>query len=242
MLSLGTSGVCFVASERFLANPEQGVHAFCHCLPARFHQMAVLLSAASCVAWLTRLVGAPSEEALLAEINPASLGASTPTFLPYLSGERTPHNDPYAKGVFFGLTSDTTRADLARAVLEGVAFAFVDGRDALQAAGSAMSEVRVVGGGARSGLWGHILANALERRLIYPKDAEIGPAAGAARLARLAVTGESPEQVCLAPETRMTCDPDPRLAARYRERMPAFRGLYDTLKNTFRIDSEARLR
>jgi xylulokinase len=142
LLSLGTSGVYFVASDAFAPNPAGGVHAFCHCLPARWHQMSVILSAASCVGWLARLSGAVDEASLLAEVEASGEGETGgPLFLPYLSGERTPHNDPHAQGVFFGLTHDTDRAALGRAVLEGVAFAFADGQDALLEAGTAIESV-----------------------------------------------------------------------------------------------------
>jgi xylulokinase len=199
-LSLGTSGVYFVAGAAFAPNPGGAVHAFCHCLPRTWHQMSVILSAASCVAWIAAACGAASEAALLGEID-ASDRDPRVIFLPYLSGERTPHNDPHAKGVFFGLSHDTTRADLGRAVLEGVAFAFADAQDALLAAGTEIRQVAVIGGGARSLLWGRILASVLDRPLAYHGGGEIGPALGAARLARLAAHGEDPRAVCTAPPT-----------------------------------------
>ena len=154
--------------------------------------MSVILSAASCLTWVTRLTGAASESQLLAEVEAAGRGTGSLLFLPYLSGERTPHNDPDAKGVFFGLTHDHTRADLARAVLEGVAYAFADGQDVLGEAGTEIATVSVIGGGARSRLWGRILADVLGRPLTYHAGGDVGPAFGAARLARLAVTGEDP--------------------------------------------------
>ena len=154
-------GGLFVANDGFAPNPSRGVHAFCHCFPGLWHQMSVILSAASCLTWVTRLTGAASESQLLAEVEAAGRGTGSLLFLPYLSGERTPHNDPDAKGVFFGLTHDHTRADLARAVLEGVAYAFADGQDVLGEAGTEIATVSVIGGGARSRLWGRILADVL---------------------------------------------------------------------------------
>jgi xylulokinase len=130
-LSLGTSGVLFVSNEAYRPNPEGGVHTFCHCIPNTWHQMAVILSAASCLSWVTKLTGAASEADLLNEVESAYAadpGNSEVLFLPYLSGERTPHNNPNAKGVFFGLTHETGRAALGQAVLEGVAFAIADER------------------------------------------------------------------------------------------------------------------
>jgi len=235
-LSLGTSGVLFVATDAFRPNPERAVHAFCHCLPATWHQMAVVLSAASCVAWLRRVTGAASEAELLGdEADAADAPVRDPgvVFLPYLSGERTPHNDASARGVLFGLTHDTSRADLARAVLEGVAFALADGQDALCEAGTVIGDVAVVGGGARSRLWGRILASALERPLRYVAAGDVGPAFGAARLARLAVTGEDPASVCRPPATAWVAEPDRDLIARYAERRATFRALYGDVRARF---------
>ena len=234
LLSLGTSGVYFVASDSFAPNPASGVHAFCHCLPGRWHQMSVILSAASCVGWVARLSGAPDEVSLLAEVEESGDGGTNaPLFLPYLSGERTPHNDPHAQGVFFGLTHDTERTDLGRAVLEGVAFAFADGQDALLEAGTAIESVAVIGGGARSRSWGRILASALDRPLAYGAGAEVGPAFGAARLARLAATGESVESVCAVAPIDHIIEPEPELALRCRERRQRYCELYRALREHF---------
>jgi len=232
LLSLGTSGVYFVAGDRFAPNPERAVHAFCHALPERWHQMSVILSAASCLAWIRRATGASDEAALLAEIEAADRDPRV-LFLPYLSGERTPHNDPTAKGAFVGLTHDTDRADLGRAVLEGVAFALADGQEALLAAGTAIDSVTVIGGGARSLFWGRILASALERPLVHPHGAEHGPSFGAARLARLAVTGEDAAAVCRPPAQAVTIEPDASLRDRYRERRVRYGRLYEELRATF---------
>jgi xylulokinase len=231
-LSLGTSGVYFVAGDTFAPNPAHAVHAFCHCLPGTWHQMSVILSAASCLSWVAAATGAASEEALLAEIG-AGDHDSRMIFLPYLSGERTPHNDARAKGVFFGLTHDTTRADLGRAVLEGVAFALADGQDALLSAQTEIREVSVIGGGARSLLWGRILASVLDRPLRYYSSGDVGPAFGAARLARLAVLGEDPDAVCTAPSVERIVDPDVALRDRYADRLAVYRRIYRELRATF---------
>lgn len=231
-VSLGTSGVYFVAADRFAPAPERAVHAFCHCLPGTWHQMAVSLSAASCLSWLSSVSGAASEAALLAEAEAAQHDGGV-LFLPYLSGERTPHDDPNARGVFFGIGHETTRADLCRAVLEGVAFAFADGQDALLAAGAPIERVSVIGGGARSRLWGVILASALGRSLDYREGGATGPAFGAARLARLADTRERPEDVCTAPELSESIEPDPELSARFADRLARWRRLYQSLRERF---------
>jgi xylulokinase len=233
-LALGTSGVLFVAGDRFRPNVARAVHAFCHCLPGRWHQMSVLLSAASCLAWVTQLTGAASEAALLAEVEAQDRpAAGALLFLPYLSGERTPHNDPAARGVFFGLSHDTDRRALARAVLEGVAFAFADAQQALLEAGAELREVSVIGGGARSMLWVRMLASVLDRPLVVRAGADVGPALGAARLARLAVSGERAEDVCSAPPALHVLEPDPALRDHYRAPLERWRALYSRLRPAF---------
>jgi len=234
LISLGTSGVYFVASDAFRPNPERAVHAFCHALPGAWHQMSVLLSAASCLAWIAHVTGARDEAALLAEVEAADHASERLLFLPYLSGERTPHNDPHATGVFVGLDHETDRAALGRAVLEGVAFAFSDAEAALLAAGGGIEAVSVVGGGARSQLWGRILASVLARPLIYRRGATLGPALGAARLARLGLSDEAAEQVCQEPPVDFVAEPEARLVEHYHERLPRFRKLYADLVESFR--------
>lgn len=234
-LSLGTSGVLFVANAKYSPNPAGAVHAFCHCLPNVWHQMSVILSAASCLTWVSQLTGAESEAALLLEIEAAGFDGSVPQFLPYLSGERTPHNDPNAKGVFFGLTHDHDRVALGRAVLEGVAFAFADGQQVLLEAGAEIDTISVIGGGARSRLWGDILASALGRDLVYHKDAEVGPAFGAARLGRMAVTNEAPADICYAPDVEAIVSPRPELQDHYQTKLSEYRNLYRTLKPLFAV-------
>jgi xylulokinase len=232
-LSLGTSGVYFAAAGSYSANPEGAVHTFCHCLPDAWHQMSVILSAAASLTWVAKLTGAADEASLLAEIEAAGDGLATPIFLPYLSGERTPHNDPHAQGVFFGLTHETNRAALGRAVLEGVAFAFADGQRALDDAKAELKDVTVIGGGARSRLWGRILASTLKRPLNYRKGGEAGPAYGAARLARIAYTRENPADVCVAPPIDHTLAPEAALIARYEDKLARYRRLYQDLKSRF---------
>ena len=232
-LSLGTSGVLFVADGEYRANPERAVHSFCHCLPHTWHRMSVILSAASCLAWAAPLLGFDDVPALLAAVEADDRPADE-LFLPYLSGERTPHNDASAKGVFFGLHHDTTAASLGRAVLEGVAYAFADARDVLFDRDGAPAEIAVIGGGSRSGLWGRILASVLDHELTYRAAAEVGPALGAARLARLAVTGEPPSAVATAPPATDVVAPDARLRERYAEGLPRYRALYAALRKEFR--------
>jgi xylulokinase len=234
-VSLGTSGVIFVADGGFLPDPERAVHAFCHCLPDRWHRMSVILSAAASLAWIARATGAAGEAALLAEVEAAGLAADNRiVFLPYLSGERTPHNDPAATGCFVGLTGGATRADLARAVLEGVAFALADGLAALEARGGRIDRLMAIGGGARSPSWLRILAAALDRTLVSVQGGEVGPALGAARLARLACGDGSAAEVLTAPPVLAEYPPDPALAAALAPRLATYRALYPALAGVFR--------
>jgi xylulokinase len=232
-LSLGTSGVLFAVTDRFRPNPERAAHAFCHAIPGRWHQMAVLLSAASALDWVAQLLGATDLPQLVESAQARGLRAESPYFLPYLSGERTPHNDPHARGVFFGLTHETNPADLVGAVLEGVALAFGDGLDVLLESGGHVDEISMTGGGARLPYWGDLLAAVLNRPLTYRTGSEIGAALGAARLGRMAATGESPAAVCRLPPVVRVVTPDPRLAGMLAQRRGHFVRLYRDLRNTF---------
>ena len=233
LLSLGTSGVYLLAGDRFAPNPETAAHAFCHALPDAWMQTAVLLSAASCLSWVAQATGGATEATLLAELEQQNSTASV-LFLPYLSGERTPWNDPELRGAFVGISHDTTRSDLVQAVLEGVAFAFADGQDALLAAGGAVESILVSGGGARSLYWGKVLASALAQPLQYPQGAEMGPSLGAARLARMSISGETAAQACPQPPLETEVLPDPDLAARYAERRVLHRDALAGLRQPMR--------
>ncbi|MDE2133188.1 MAG: xylulokinase [Alphaproteobacteria bacterium] len=233
-LSLGTSGVLFVATDRFRPNPAKAAHAFCHCLPGRWHQMSVILTAAAALDWVTQLAGFENVVAAAAAAEARGIRPQSPIYLPYLSGERTPHNDPYARGVFFGLTSETTGADLVHAVLEGVALAFADGMDALLESGGKIGDISVTGGGSRLPYWGRILASAIGHPLTYREGAEVGAAFGAARLGRLASTGESPDTVCVAPPATRVVEPEAGFKEQMARRRPLFVSLYKNLQKTFR--------
>jgi xylulokinase len=236
MISLGTSGVFFVANDRYLPNPDQGVHTFCHALPAKWHQMAVILSAASCLRWVTQVTHATDEAALLQEIEamPARERDHAPLFLPYLSGERTPHNDPHAKGVWFGLNHDTSRAALAYAVIEGVAFALRDGYGALQEAGTIVKSVALVGGGGKSRYWSSLLANVLGLSLTRHSGGDFGAALGAARLAMLSVNPEADiSGVCAPPPVIDSIEPQTDVTSALQPRYQRYRKLYTALHPLF---------
>jgi xylulokinase len=232
-LSLGTSGVLFLANDGYRPNPAGGVHTFCHAVPKHWHQMSVILSAASCVDWAARLCGLGTASALFAAAESRGKAGDSELFLPYLSGERTPHNDPNAQGVLFGLTHETTPAHIAQAVLEGVAFAFRDGMDALLGGGAEIESIAVIGGGARSLYWGKILSSVLRRPLTYRDSGAVGPAYGAARLARMGKEHASIEDVCTPPPILHVAEPDERLAERYSESLRRYRALYQDLKSLF---------
>ncbi|PXW99208.1 xylulokinase [Sphaerotilus hippei] len=233
-VSLGTSGVIFLSSDRYRPNPASAMHAFCHALPGRWHQMSVMLSAANGLRWVTRLLGAGSEAALLeqvARLTPAQRERA-PLFLPYLNGERTPHNDPHAQGVFFGLGNDHDAATLAHAVIEGVTFGLLDGWHSLGTRPGEVQSLSLVGGGARSALWAQMLASALDVPMVTRQGGEAGGALGAARLAWLA-DGGSVDEVCVAPPVAATFLPDPAETARLQPRHERFKALYRAVAPLF---------
>ena len=227
-LSLGTSGVLFRVTERFAPAPASAVHAFCHALPGLWHQMGVMLSAAASLAWLATVMATPAS-ALLAPLDEVVDRPSPVKFLPYLDGERTPHNDAAAAGAFVGLRSATGRDDIVQAVLEGVAFA---ARDNLVALGGDLpiAQVDFVGGGSRSALWAQISADVLGIPVHRVEEGEVGAALGAARLGRIAATGAHPAEVCVRPRRLATFMPRASAVAAYDEAYHKWRKLYPALK------------
>ena len=232
--SLGTSAQYFVCTDEYRPFPQAFVHAFCHAVPHRWYQMAAMLNGASCLAWAAKLVGSDDIGALLARVEARFSGAGSLLFLPYLTGERTPHNDPYARGVFFGLQAETSTEGLTQSVLEGVALSLAEAQDCLGAAGTQVARVAAIGGGSRSRLWMRILASALDRPVLLYREGAQGPAFGAARLARLAVSGEAASEVCTAPAVSETIEPEPALVDAYRAAGEKYRRLYQMLRPEFR--------
>lgn len=222
-VSLGTSGVLWATTGRFAPNPARAVHAFCHAVPDTWHQMGVLLSAASSLAWWSGVCGR-SESELLDEIDASGIGPSPLWFAPYLSGERTPHNDTRVRGGFLGLAADSSRAEMTLAVLEGVAYAMADARDALAGAGTTLHEAALIGGGSRSPRWAQLMADVLGMTLHQVAESDIGCALGAARLARMAA-GEGLEVARPARRLR-TYDPRPQATALHAERHARWQRLY----------------
>lgn len=232
-VSLGTSGVLWATTAGFAPNPKAAVHAFCHCVPNTWHQMGVILSAASCLSWLSSVVGVAEVE-LLGELGDNLDRRSTVLFLPYLSGERTPHNDADIRGAFVGLANGTSRATLTQSVMEGVAFAIRDCLAALRAAGTNIKSVDAIGGGAQSRLWLAILANVLDLPVNRLADSEVSAAMGAALLGRMAATGDSPASVCKPPQRIEALEPRPALRDAYAEAFVRYRQLYPGIKEATR--------
>lgn len=230
MLSLGTSGVYFAVSDGFLSNPASAVHSFCHALPNTWHLMSVMLSAASCLDWVCKLTNVDSVATLLHNVEQADPAEAPLWFLPYLSGERTPHNNPNAKGVFWGLTHQHGPNDLARAVLEGVGFALADGMDVLHASGLQPTSITLIGGGARSPFWRQMLADISGQQLGYRTGGDVGPALGAARLAQIALNPQhSLAELLPALPLEQVHTPDAERHRHYAGRRATFRQLYECL-------------
>lgn len=241
-VSLGTSGVVFLVSDGCRPNPAEAVHAFCHALPGRWHQMSVMLSAASALRWAAGMLGFASEAELLdraAQLGPAQR-ARAPLFLPYLSGERTPHNDADAQGVLFGLGHDHAAAAIGYAVVEGVAFGLLDGWSALAPAPESVASLSLVGGGARSALWAQLLASSFGVAMSLHEHGAAGGALGAARLARLADGGDESE-VCQRPAVVREFLPDAAESAVLMPRHERFRALYPALRQAFAAGAAAPL-
>jgi xylulokinase len=235
-LTVGTSGVVFATTPSALIEPEGRLHAFCHAVPGMWHFMGVMLSAAGSLQWYRdTLAPGMSFDDLLKETESVPAGSEGLLFLPYLSGERTPHPDPLARGAFIGLTLRHGRGHMTRAVLEGVAFGLKDSFTLIQNAGlGAIVQVRASGGGVKSPLWRQILASVLEAELITVDVVE-GAAYGAALLAGVGagvwsnVATACKEVVRLAEITK----PNEGQVVIYRVMYPLYRELYPALKSTF---------
>jgi xylulokinase len=232
-LSLGTAMQLIVATDRYLSAPERLVHSFAHALPDRWYAMAAMLNGAGALAFAARVLG-KTPDVLEREAADGYSGPGGLLFLPYLSGERTPLDDPYARGVLFGMSETTSPADVARAVMEGVALTLADARDCLEAAGAKIECVGLTGGGAKSALWARMIAAATGFTVVRMIGAESGSALGAARLARLAATGEQAETVCRPPEIAEVTEPEPSLAEMFAAQRQRFTALYQAVKAEFR--------
>jgi xylulokinase len=244
-VSLGTSGVVFVPSARLEIDPTGGLHAFCHAVPGQYHLMGVVLSAGGSLRWFRDALapeltaGAESGDrdpydALLAEAEVVEPGASGLFFLPYLSGERTPHMDPHARGAWLGLTLAHRRAHLVRALLEGVSFALKDALVPMQRLGVSPDVLYAVGGGARGAFWRRVRAAVLGVPL-QPLAVEEGPALGAALLASVGAGIHPDVEAAVATAVRPAGPaemPDQTLQGLYENLYVGFTRLYPALRQT----------
>ena len=229
-VSLGTSGVLLAARDGYRPAPETAVHTFCHAVGGRWYQMGVMLSATDSLNWLSRIVG-ESPSALTKALGDTLHDPDGARFYPYLSGERTPHNDAELRGGFSMLSAGTTREDLTRAVLEGVAFGLRDSFDALKATDAQMESLIAIGGGSASRYWVELIATVLNVPLVLPVAGEFGAALGAARLGQAAATGAASETIMTTPETREVIDPVARKVAVFEGAYQKFRNAYSCLKD-----------
>ena len=232
-ISLGTSGTVFISSKNFGVDENNALHSFCHA-DGSYHLMGCMLSAASCNKWwVEEILGTKDFAAEQAPIT--KLGENHVYFLPYLMGERSPHNDPDARGVFFGMSMDTSRADMTQAVLEGVAFALRDSLEVAKSLGIKIERTKICGGGAKSPLWKKIIANVMNIK-VDVLEVEEGPSLGGAMLAAVGC-GVFPDVETAGKKLAKvvdTVEPTPKLAAKYEERYQKFRQLYPTMKPLFK--------
>jgi xylulokinase len=219
-ISLGTSAQYFRVGNDYRLPSNPTIHAFAHCLPGRWYEMAALLNGASCLAWITRLLGYTSLEAALKEARQKLGAPSSLLFLPYLAGERTPLNDPTLRAMMLGVSHRTTRTDLLHGVLEGVALALADVQSCMDNPGAPPA---IIGGGARSLAWAQIIADVLGRDLVVYREAAAAAPFGAARLARIASTGEAVNSVCTRLPVLKRLKPRPAAHELYRHRLDLFR-------------------
>jgi len=231
-ISLGTSGTVFITTDKFGVDSNNALHSFAHA-DGGYHLMGCMLSAASCNKWwMDDIIGTKDYSSEQAQIK--KLGENHVFFLPYLMGERSPHNDPNARGTFIGMTMDTTRADMTQAVLEGVAFALRDSLEVAKSLGINLKHTKICGGGAKSPLWKSIIANVLNLELDIIESEE-GPALGGAMLAAVAC-GEYPDVKTAAEKIVKIVDtvsPDPALVEKYNERYDKFKQIYPVCRPLF---------
>ncbi|ODT17169.1 MAG: xylulokinase [Kaistia sp. SCN 65-12] len=224
-ISLGTGLVYFVAQDRFAPKPDLYLHNFAHCTPG-WYQMAAMLNGASTLSWARKLVGAPDVGDLLSKVEARYSGPSSLMFLPYLSGERTPHGDSDLRGAFFGLSPASDPVDIAQAVIEGVAFSVRQADELLTEAGSHCAAPGLIGGGAQSLFWCRVLSSVLGRDLVRYDDADLGPSLGAARLAMIGEGGFDIAEIATAPEREEMIVPLPGQIERYNRRYETFKAMF----------------
>jgi xylulokinase len=228
-LSLGTSGVLLAAKDNYAPQPASAVHTFCHAVPGKWYQMGVILSATDSLNWLASNLGRTVKD-LADQLPERPGGPSSVRFLPYLSGERTPHNDAFARAAFIGLSQATDNNALCQAVMEGVSFALRDCLEALKSTQTNLTGVMAIGGGSGSTFWVEMLANILNLPLHLPARGDFGAAMGAARLAMVGVSAASPSDVMTRPEIQRSYEPVPHFVAAYEAAYQKYTKSYAALK------------
>ena len=231
-ISLGTSGTLFISSKKFGVDENNALHSFAHA-DGNYHLMGCMLSAASCnKCWMDEILKTKAYQEEQAGIT--KLGENRVFYLPYLMGERSPHNDPDARAAFIGMSMDTTREDMTQAVLEGVAFGLRDSLEVARSIGVSPERTKICGGGAKSPLWRKIIANVMNMKVDIIESEE-GPGYGAAILAAVGcgVFSSVEEAAKKLVKVVATEEPDPELTAKYEERYQKFRKLYPALKGMF---------
>jgi xylulokinase len=228
-VSLGTSGVLFVASHEPRLSRDYDIESLCHSVPGVWHQMSVILSATSCLNWLSKMLKRPAAE-LAASLGTAPLQASNLLFLPFLDGCWSPQNDATMQGAFVGLDHSTDDAAMTQAVLQGVAFAMAEAAVGFRANGAEFEQLLALGGGSRSKVWLSMLADSLEAEIAVPAASELGAAYGAARLGLIAATGAKPEAVLTRPEIAQHIVPDFERVQGYRKSFARWHDLYQPVR------------
>lgn len=228
-ISLGTSGVLLAARDGYHSDPASALHTFCHAVPDRWYQMGVMLSATDSLNWLSQITGQKPAD-LTSALGEELRAPGRVQFYPYLSGERTPHNDANIRGGFTGLGKDTDQSDLTCAVLEGVAYGLSDSYDALVQTGARIDRLIGIGGGTKSRYWVKLIATVLNVPIELPQDGEFGAALGAARLGQIAETGASPEDILTPPSIGERVLPDSSKTADYEAAKAQFKAAYGPLR------------
>lgn len=222
-VSLGTSGVLFVANDSPRSAGDHAIESLCHAVPDRWHQMSVVLSATSCLTWLSaRLKASPAE--LVQALGHAPRSATDLTFVPFLDGCWSPRSDAKIRGGFFGLAHQHDDAAMTQAVMQGVAFAIRECADAFRASGTELRRLLAIGGGSQSELWLSMLANTLELELDVPRGSALGAAYGAARLGMIAATNAAPASVLRRPDLKGSIGPEPAYLDSYTEAFDRWKG------------------
>ncbi len=238
-ISLGTSGTIFISSKNFGVDKFNALHSFAHA-DGSYHLMGCMLSAASCNKWwMDEIIGTKdyaAEQKGIVDNADVRLGENHVYFLPYLMGERSPHNDPAARGAFIGMTMDTTRSEMTQAVLEGVAFALRDSLEVAKSLGIELTRTKICGGGAKSPLWKKIIANVLNLK-VDMIESEEGPAMGGAMLAAVACGEYASVEEIAGKLVKVvdTVEPDAALVAKYEDRYNRFKQIYPACKELFPI-------